>query len=76
MRRTLQMILQFTLIPDTLKLHFKTETKDLSTLAFWFWSDTYKPEVETLPTGTDDYGIYVDIDIKPFLFILSLLIMY
>ncbi len=55
---------------------FKTETKDLSTLAFWFWSDTYKPEVETLPTGTDDYGIYVDIDIKPFLFILSLLIMY
>lgn len=59
--------IQNTLIPDTLKLHFKTETKDLSTLAFWFWSDTYKPEVETLPTGTDDYGIYVDIDIKPFL---------
>lgn len=60
-------IVQNTLIPDTLRLHFKTETKDLTTLAFWFWSDTYKPEVETSPTGTDDFGIYVDIDTPPFL---------
>lgn len=48
--------------PKKIIIHFQNTEKDYTNRTFWIWSDSFKPEVESEPTGRDDFGIYVEFD--------------
>ena len=53
--------------PDTITLHYHNTDNNYEDYSYWIWSTSVKLEKETIAEGVDDYGMYVHIDVAPYL---------
>lgn len=47
-------------------IHFRNATEKYDNLCFWIWSSSVKLEEETPALGTDDFGLYTEIELAKY----------